>query len=180
MSLLTVERLRSQFDTDLTDAELQAVIDDEESWLAARIGPLAGERSETFYAYSVDRPLRLQRPVTTATVADDGTATDVVVIDRGWAVESTLGLWDGPVVVTYTPNDEAEVRRVVLELVRLTLTETGYEAERTGDYSYTKGGVQTRHARYALMRSLQAPPFNGSLRLTSSSYAPLRVSQVAS
>lgn len=180
MSLLTIERLRSQIEADQTDDELQAIIDDEESWLAARIGPLAGSRSETFYAYSVDAPLRLRRRVTTATVADDGTATDVVVIDNGWAVESTLGAWDGPVVVTYTPDDEAEVRRVVLELVRLTLTETGYQSQRQGDYSYTKGSVETRLARHALVRSLQPPPFNGSLRLTSSTYGPLRVSQVVS
>lgn len=177
MSLLTIDRLRAQVETDLADDDLQAVIDDEESWLAARIGPLSGSRAETFYVYDVDRPLRLRRPTTTATVSDDGSAVDVVVLDNGWSLESTLGAWTGPVEVTYTPSDEAEVRRVVLELVRLALTETGLDSERTGDYSYSRGGVSNLQARRALARSLQPPPFNGSLRLTSD-YAPRRVTAV--
>lgn len=178
--VLTLARAQAQIETDLSDDDLQNLIDDEEAWLARRIGALSGERSETFYVYGVDQPLPLRRPTDAATVTDNGSAATIVLLNDGWDVESTAGAWTGPVVVTYTPNDEAEVRRVLLELVRLTLTETAYQSENIGDYSYNRGSIPTRRARYALARSLQREPHNGSLRLTSSIYAPRRVTQVAS
>ena len=71
-----------------------------------------------------DRPLLLRRPTAAVDVVDGGVAlaADEVHLLRGTRIERD-GAWRGPTVdVTSTPSDQLAVERVLLELVRLTLS----------------------------------------------------------
>jgi hypothetical protein len=121
-------------------------------------------------------PLHLLRPADSAVVVDDGVTvadSDIRFLRRGTMIERASGGWRGPIVTaTYTPKDILQVVRVVIELARLTLTETGYQSERIGDYSYAKhvrsatGTVE--ETRKVLVRSIQSHWPVGTMRVAGS------------
>lgn len=164
--MITVGEVRARGVTLPEDADAaQAIVDEQEAWLARKIGPLDGERTETFYV-GVSRTwgkLALTR-YTDAVAVVDGTSTidptALAMVDRGSAVTRVYPAqwWTGPYVsVTYTPNDEEEVRRVLYELVSLAAQPVGaLESETIGSYSYSRGGgaVATPASRAALASSL--------------------------
>lgn len=120
-------------------------------------------------------PLGLLRPTDAVTVKDNGVtvaAGDIRLLRQGTLVERASGGWNGPLVeVTYTPNDSLEVVRVVIELCRMTMTETGYQRETIGDYTYQKhlrpapGEIDPRRA---LIRSLMTHLPKGTMRVRTS------------
>jgi hypothetical protein len=141
-------------DTD----DLVLVIEREEDWLANDpvdgIGPLAGERTNVLWVRpGDDRPLLLARPTAAVEVVDGGLPVppdDVRLLD-GVRLERN-GAWRGPTVaVTFTPTDQHAVERVLLELVRLTLSASPYATESSDGHSYTRpadlGVTRTRLAR---------------------------------
>jgi len=186
-------QLRPLVSSALTDAQLQDVIDREEAALARQISALYGARTQTWYVgdpgsvwmyaaelptswVTSDRmgPLALLRPTDAVTVTDNGVSvsgSDVRLLRGGTQVERASGGWDGPIVtVTYTPNDALEVTRVLIELCRLTLTETGYQSEQIGDYRYDRGARQAGgDPRRVLIRSLMPHPARGTVRVRTSS-----------
>jgi hypothetical protein len=180
MSYLTTEDVINFTGTTVAPATIQEIIDQEEAWLVRQIGPLVGERTETFYLAGPSDILRLRRPTDSVEVEDAGTSlSDVEVRSNGWRVLRTAGWWGivGPVTVTYEPNDELEIRRVLISLVRLALlviedpaVGNAFESERIGEYSYKKatGALTPVSIRRALVRSLQMPTAPGSLKLLSS------------
>lgn len=183
-SLLTVEELMDVVDTTLDEPALQAIIDREEAWLARRIGPLADERTVTYYVWptDLDDPLWLSRPTDEVAVTDGGTELDesvVRLLGNGTIVERADASWVGPTVeIASEPNDGLEVKGGVIELVRLTLTESGYQSERIGDYSYSRGPGSTMAAREAIAYALLPHRGSGTVRLRSS-LRPARIGQVA-
>lgn len=166
MSLVTTAEVRGFVEESarLGDVDLQGLIDREESYLAHRVGPLVGPRDETIRWPTVDRPIRLRRPTDAVVVTEGGVTVDgsgLVLLGDGQFVDLVDRYWRGPVVVTYTPTDELDVKRVVLELIRLSLTETPYDGEAIGDYSYSQGsdrGGGGLQSRGALWRSLLPKP----------------------
>lgn len=178
MSLVTPAQVRALVETDLEDDDLADVIAREEADLARYIGVLAGERTETLYIAlhpAADLlPLVLRRPTDAVEVVDnDVTLTTVRLRGEGRVVERTDSLaWTGPVEVTYEPNDSLVLERVIIELVRLTLTETGYLSETIGDYSYSRGARggaanPTEAARANMIRRLLPPSYIHTMRLAS-------------
>lgn len=171
MSLVTTDQVRALVDTDLSDDDLQAVIDREEASLARVIGPLEGERTQTVYPdqhpETATLPVILQRPTDAVAVQDNGLALDATAYrlhPDGRTVErtATWAWWVGPAAFTYTPNDTLEVERVVIELTRLTVTETGYLSETIGEYTYSRGARggslnPTEAARKKLIQTLMPP-----------------------
>ena len=121
-------------------------------------------------------PLRLARRCDSAVVTDAGVTVasgDVRILRRGSQIERASGIWKGPIVTaTYMPTDLLEVARVVIELCRLTLTETGYQSEQVGEYRYQKharGASGTdEETRKALTRSVKPHWPVGTLRVISS------------
>jgi hypothetical protein len=186
MAVLTLAEARALITTALGDSDLQAVIDREEAWLARRVGALSGSRSETFYTGDHDGPLLLRRPTSSVTVTDGGVAVDSddMRLLRDGTVVERVTTWQGPiVVVTYTPNDAAEVDRVLVELVRTTLSSSLFVSERIGDYSYQRGGGsdpvrQTRDARLLLIRDLIPHRGPGTVALRSAAIPDRIVSPV--
>ena len=166
---MTLGEVRALVDTDLSDVDLQAVLDREEGWLAGRIGALTGARTDTFSPGLGDTPIYLSRRTTSVVVADNTQAVlaaDLRFAPTSGMVRRTRGFWTGPVAVTYTPTDADTVKRAVIELVRGTLAETGNDAETIGDYSYTRGDAPVRLSRLAVVRSvlLRRPAYSVRLR----------------
>jgi hypothetical protein len=170
-SLVTIAEVRALINSRLSDVDLQAVIDREEAWLAGRVGLLKGERTDTFTPGIGDTPLYLRRRAESVVLTDAGrtlAASEFLFtpstgqIRRIWTPDLTneppwrqlyLG-WQGTVTATYTPADEAAVKRAVIELVRIALNESGYQSEQIGDYAYTKGTGADRPSRAGLARSI--------------------------
>lgn len=166
MSLVTLGDVRALVKSGLSDPDLQAVIDREEAWLASRIGALTGERTDTFTP-GADAPLYLRRQAASVVLTDAGVAVaadQFTFTPSAGQIRRIYGSWKGPVTVTYTPTDSATVARAVIELVRGTTTETGYESESMGDYSYSRGEART--SRAGLLRSilLRRPAYSMRIR----------------
>lgn len=171
MSLLTLAEASALISAGLGDAAFQGVIDREEAWLARRIGTLVGARTQTFHVRveDADDPLHLRRPTAAVTVTDNGVliaGSGVRLLRDGAAIENTKGSWAGPVAVLYTPNDTDEVRRAVIELIRLGVSASPYDAETIGDYSYTRGRSPDAQ-RQDLVRELLPRRGPGTIRLRS-------------
>jgi hypothetical protein len=170
-SLTSIAEVRALVRSRLSDVDLQAVIDREEAWLAGRVGVLTGERTDTFTPGLGDTPLYLSRRAPSVVLTDAGrtlAASEFLftpstgMIRRVWTPDLAdnppwrqlyLG-WQGTVSATYTPADEADVKRAVIELVRLATGETGFDSETIGDYQYTRGASSGRLSRAGLTRSI--------------------------
>ncbi len=171
MSVVALAEVRALVETALTDGDLQAVLDREEDWLAARIGVLTGARTETFSPGLTDAPIYLSRRAASVAVTDNAlavAAADLRFVPGSGMIRRIRGYWSGPVAVTYAPTDADAVKQAVIELVRSTLSETGYDGESIGDYSYTRGDSAVRLGRSALVRSVLLRRAAYSVRVRSS------------
>lgn len=177
MSAVTSAEVLSHVATSKSVYDIQELIDEEEAWLARRIGPLVGERTEVFFAPSLYDILQLRRPTDSAEVIDNDVAVDAADIQmraNGWRITRTTGYWLGDLQVTYTPNDWLEVRRAVIDLVRSAIaiseqnaSEGAYDAETIGEYSYRRAqGIRAPQAtRLATLATLGPPraPFSSKV-----------------
>ena len=134
------------------DDVAQDIIDEQEAWLARRIGPLEGSRTETFRVGlgETSGKLGLSRPTDAVTVVDGGTTLAggrTRLTDSGTALvldDVVLSAWwSGPyVAVTYEPSDELEVRKALFDLVGLVAAPIEkHTSEQIGAYSYSGGGA---------------------------------------
>lgn len=123
------------------DALLEGRILAEEQRVRKLIGQLTGERT-----YVTREPyVWLPRPTDAITsLSVDGTASDPSLYELvGRQLKLVSGdTWaDTRKVVTFTPNDVELVRTVLIELLRLSLSDTGMQSESIRGYSYSRGGV---------------------------------------
>lgn len=185
--VITLDEARARGIALPTDNDAaQSVIDEQEAWLTTRVGPLTGERTETFRVDgSCDGTLYLARHADSVEVTD---GESVLILDEDFlyghgTVSRVFGIyparWIGPLVeVTYTPPVD-EVRRVLFSLIGFEAAPTGpYESEQIGSYSYHRsstGGTAASAQRAALASSLiphrptsQSVPY-------ARRYGPLRV-----
>lgn len=170
--MLTTDEARALITTSLSDGDLADVIEREEAWLARRIGPLEGERVETFVAEAGTETLELQRPTETVEVTDGYGDRTVDVAVRGWSdLVLTDGVWSGDVEVTYAPADEPEVKRALVTLVRLAVAESAFSAESSQGYSASTDITAQRTARWSAWHGLLRPrkPTTTRLRTTTAS-----------
>lgn len=140
MPLVTTDEVEALISPGIETDALEDVIAREEAWLARKIGPLTGMRTVTLRPDLASGPLTLRRPA----------ASVLVTMGEGGLVEATLGSdgltilppsltrWVNPVVVTFTPTDEAEVKRAVIDLVRLAVTTSPYSQEGSEGHSYSR------------------------------------------
>jgi len=178
--MLTVAQARALITTSLSDAALEEVIEREEAWLARRIGPLDGERAETFIPDSGEEALLLQRPASVIAVDDEGGSRDDDVDLRAWSdVVLTTGVWSGTVTVTYTPDDEPEVARALISLVRLAVSESAFASESAQGYSSATDVQAQRTTRWAAWHGLLRPRRPGTTRISGSLAAADHVSAVS-
>jgi hypothetical protein len=171
VSETTIAEVRALVATGLGDPDLQAVIDREEDFLVGELGaPISGERVQQVWRsrWGWLDSLYLARPTDQVTeIIDNGVTIDpgAVRVIANRLVERVTGSWAGPLIeLRYTPTDRLRVVRVVIELCRLTLGETGFNSEHIGDYQYQRSGILQATAtqiqaasRRSLVRSLQMP-----------------------
>ena len=153
MALISVEEFKGRVRTELEDASLGQIINEEEAEIVRRFGPHAEEGTvietiDSEKACNVFLPRRIFS-VSTVTEGDGITQTALAVADyRVWPKEgrleriATLGItieWQPHVVVTYTPQDDKfERQRILLELCRISVERQVMKQESVGqqDYSY--------------------------------------------
>ena len=172
-TLLDPDHVAALMSPGIDAADLTLVIEREEDWLANDpvdgIGQLVGERTDTIWVTpGDDRPLLLRRPTAAVEVVDGGVAlaADEVTLLGGTRLEP-VGAWRGPsVTVMSTPNDQPAVERVLLELVRLSLTSSPYAQESSDGHGYTRPADLTV-TRSRLARSLHPHRGPRSTRLRS-------------
>lgn len=132
------------------DAVTQEMIDGVELWLAGQIGPLTGERTETFYL-SERRDLGIvdglwlsrRTDVVTLLTSDGDTLTldtDYRLINGLLIVQISTGAsWGDTLVATYTPTDEDLVVEAIYDLLTVRSLPTNLQSVRIGAYSETYG-----------------------------------------
>ncbi|MFN2466139.1 MAG: hypothetical protein ABR598_07735 [Candidatus Dormibacteria bacterium] len=183
-TVLAIDELRALvIAPDLSDDQLLSVTAREEAWLARRIGQLVGEVTQHIWVspWDADSTLYLLRPTDSVSVVDGGAAIEpqnIRLIERGTQIEKVFGWWLGttnrqlgPVAVTYTPNDEPEVKKALIDLVRLALPDPGVSSEQTGQYRVDRRNVDPELLAKRLM------PQHGARTLTlRSSVRPDRLS----
>jgi hypothetical protein len=183
MSLTSIAEVRALVKSRLTDVDLQTIIDREEAWLAGKIGQLSGERTDTFTPGTTNTPLYLSRRTESVAVTDNGVAvTELLFTPSTGCLRRVVGVypwpypqsetwypsWQGVVTVTWTPSDGAAITAGVINLIRGTIGETGFDSEQIADYSYTRGASAGRVSRVGVVRSilLRRPAYSLSLRST--------------
>jgi hypothetical protein len=160
-----LDRVKERTGSDLSDAELQAMIDGITAELDARLGPAGPITVElgdpTDPASRERRTLRLARPADTTQpitivehwlgdsnlAANDLELADVDyrVLDGGRTLQRLIGQsvtgrmhWAPLVTVTYTPiGDQAQRDELTIKLITLDLTYRGLvKLEQAGDYRW--------------------------------------------
>jgi hypothetical protein len=123
----------------------QDMIDEEEAWLASQVGPLTGERTETYYLPSrlhgtVDAVYLSRRTDAVTAFTSDGDALADYRLVAGYIVERNYDAdesWSDPLVVTYTPNDTDLVESVIYDLLTYRTLPSNLQSVRIGAYSET-------------------------------------------
>jgi hypothetical protein len=135
------------------DGISQDIIDEVEDAWTVVLGPLIGERTETFFLYqrryrymAVDGVYLSRRTdsvsLTTSTTTGSPTAltagTDYRLLNHHLIERiDTGGVWYDQLVATYTPNDEEIVRSVIFDTLSYRQTPAGLQSVRIGAYSET-------------------------------------------
>lgn len=179
---MLLDRVKERTGSDLSDAELQAMIDAITAELDARFGSVEpitvdigdpGDPGSRFM-----RNLRLIRPIDTdqaitVTERDPGNtgnasddtvlaADDFRVMHQGRTLQRLTGgtngseYWAPLVSVTYTPISAAAQREeVTIKLIQLDLSyRGGLRSEKAGDYAFTLSGDQMKD-REAILQQLE-------------------------
>lgn len=152
MSLVSLSEAQARVGASVT----QDMIDEAEEELVQRIGPLTGERTQTFFLSQrrdkrIVDGLFLARYTSSVAVTHDGDAlvsgTDFRLIDSHLVekIPTSATAWSQTMVATYEPADEERVRRAVFELLEYASLDLGVQSVRIGDFStsYFPRGVQT-------------------------------------
>jgi hypothetical protein len=170
MALL--DRVKERIETDLSDTELQSMIDEVTAEIERRFGAAA---AITVHRGGGTATIRLVRKLDTAEAvavveiepANTGdaanrtalSADDYRVLHGGLTLERLIDgtngriFWAPLVEVTYTPVARAMQRdEIVIEVVQLQVQDRGLTSERAGDWSATSRDTQA--ARERLIASL--------------------------
>lgn len=176
-----LDRVKERTGTDLSDSELEAMIDSIAAELAARLGPVGqitlelGDPADPDSSFR--RTLRLARPIDIAEdlalveiePGNSGNAAaelelepaDYRVMHGGRTLQRLTGgpngrtHWAPLVRVTYTPIGDTAVRdEATIKLIALDLSyRGGLKSERAGDYQFTLSGDPAAD-REAILASL--------------------------
>ncbi len=153
--MVDLSRVKERIETDLSDTELQAMIDEVQSEINVKFGVIGSITIFLDGDRDLDgdrRFLNLARPrdtgQTITVVEIDGTdettmaADDFRILHGGRTLERLIdgtngrNFWERLVKVMYTPvSDVKERDEVIIQLVQLGITFRGLSSEKAGDYS---------------------------------------------
>lgn len=176
-----IDRVRERAGSDLSDDELQAMIDAIGDEIEARHGPVGpveeilGDFPETGRWRSslrLTRPADLSQPMTVVEIDPAGTggpdaekvlaSADYRVLHSGRTLQRLTGgpnpnrYWSPLVRASYVPaGDRAARDEVTIKIIQLDLSyRGGLKSERAGDYSFTLGSGDVSEEREKLLASL--------------------------
>lgn len=146
MSLVSVTEIKARIKTSLADASLQDAIDQAEADVVAHYGAHYVDVTTTVTETRGGglASLYLRRPLASITsITEDSTALTSADY-RLWGNEGRVErlpsgtLWGDVVVIVYKPtNDNAQRKRVIIDLVRIDIERTALTHESIGgEYSY--------------------------------------------
>lgn len=158
MALL--DRLKTRFETDLSDAELQRIIDEANLEVVRRYGGHSDSGSPVTETIVVEAPahhIYPSRPVSTVSSVTEYTGSTVAaetatvlssndyrLLHGGRALrrltsgDNARGHWGHRVDLEYVPeNDGNQRQEVILKLAMLSLQYRGLQSEQAGDYRAT-------------------------------------------
>jgi hypothetical protein len=145
-SLVSPATVKAIVKTSLTDAQLQVVIDRIEAEITARIGAPQDDGGTVSVVQTLEggtKVLFLPTEILSVVsiVEDDVTlaSSDYRTWSGGDIERMPVGTrWGEVCVVTYKPTDNRSLRtQVIIELARLDIERTAFQAESVSDYSYT-------------------------------------------
>lgn len=179
-SLVTLAQMREHIETDLSDAELQRMIDSAEQDIVDHYGAHLTQTDES-QENKLSTHLFLSRPASTITTVtetmiSDGVRTETVLdsgdesetpdyhlTSDGWRIQrlsdgtNPRSTWGDEVEVSYVPASEAAKRQgVLIQLVKLDVQFNGLDVDRVGDYSREQKDYMGH--RNAIMRRLSKLP----------------------
>lgn len=156
MPLVTPAEFREHFETDLTTAALQRVLDGVEAEVLNHVGTgqatvsnLRGTTRSIFVSQPVDSITSIieidawgnEREVSSSDyqVADNG----FQIIRRGDRV-----YWDRQIIVSYVPKaPDARVKLAIIQIAKMEIQFNGTSQETAGGYVMTIGDIESRKAR---------------------------------
>lgn len=162
---VTAATAKLHIETDLADAQVTRLINDAELEVTARFGSDA-DRTEDF---TIDAPRRRVWLSMRASAITGGSnsvkdgadldnlvaiaTADVKLTDDGWVVEKETGDFLRRVQVRYTPVSDTYRRdRVVIDLVRLAIQNSGLSSLRDGDHG--EGALDYQAEREKILSTL--------------------------
>ena len=171
MALL--DRVKERVETDLSDAELQSMIDDIVNEIETRFGTNAAitvEKDGGLSLLSMTRPIDTGETVTITEIEADNTTETVLAandyrIRNGGRIVERLATgnngrcaWAPTVRLAYTPvSDAAKREAVVIKLVQLDIEYRGLTSERAGDWQATYPDAAAEREKHLMTLS----PRNG-------------------
>lgn len=165
-----IDRVKERIESDLSDEELQAMIDSLLAEIDQRYGPSSDLMTTDLFSELRDRKyLRLPRRVESVDsiiereAEEDKilSANDYRISHRGRLIErlskgdNPAQAWAPKVRITFTPvSDVAPREEVVIQLVQLQVNNPGLTSETKGDWSASYSDVDQRRGR--ILASLDA------------------------
>lgn len=145
-TLVSEEEVNALIAHGLGSDDLLTLIAREEDRLATRLGtPLTGTVELSLRPGRRYDPILLPRMplVDSIDVSDAAGAVDIRI--AGAVVTRAEGRWALPTTVAFELDDLAEVKAVVIDLLRLSLTSSPYLQESTEGHSSTRSGTVERN-----------------------------------
>ena len=169
MALLTASYARRFVDTKLTDTELQEIIDEIEAEVVRLYGANYVNAETTITKtkrvfgqryFFIDRKVTSISSVTEESVALVEDTDFELCDDQASLFRSPYGEWFGLVVVVYVPfNDNADRKKVILDLLRLDLARSAMKTEDfDGSYQFSAPDWEVERARVLRRLVIGATP----------------------
>lgn len=159
--MITTADLRAHIETDLSDAELQKVIDAETAYLEA-YAPSGTIVEEPVYE-NADRVLRLKRPAASVTLvrqrASDFTYTTIDASEYRVTADGDVErqtYWPDGIEITYVADDDTDLREsIIIDLCVLRLRYQSGLNQSMGDFSVSGSGQEIDRERARIMRRVR-------------------------
>ena len=166
--MTVLDRVKERTESDLSDEELQSLVDEAVQDITLKLGPVADpdnpitvlldgnrEKIVLYRAVDVSQPIVVVEQwdsgfggITSITLDDDDYRIWLpgFTLERRWdgGQSNPRRLWGDRVSITYTPvNDSNQRDEVTIKLVVLALQFDGFTSQTIGDFQGTTGDYQT-------------------------------------
>lgn len=156
-ALITPADFRDHFETDLSDAALQAIIDANQEDVDRYTG---GHEQATIIQWGNDRYIidgRLRGAVinsitekvydVSTVLASNDYTLNGAILERINTGTNPRTYWGGPVYITYTPGNNARAKLALIDLCKISCQFNGVAQESNGSYSYNQPDAESQRKK---------------------------------